>query len=591
AFSAFPFKFELNASGKLVLLIPAFLPLLSILGMRHLNSSGSNTILLVFFFLVSVAIIVLFFARRYISRDTYPVALIMISFALLSVFWMRSEHVFGVDIHKEFYLFHATYVNAHWDVFLENSSLDSCLSISVLPALFQSVFDVNWEEYLFKGIYVFICTFTPLTIYIISRKYLADIYAFLAAIFFVSAETILSAAGSPRTNVGIFFFALIVLILFHKDIKGINRTVLIIAFMASLVVSHYSTTYIAFFLLLSAWLLASIFKRDIKSAVIPATSLALFTIMIYVWNDQWTQTPFIKGVDFINEVARDIHETMFPSTSGTETADPMIGKLAGEEIAGGFLSWTRFAVTWGSFICMGTGIIFTLLKLKKKVATSQQSISLDVRFRSAFEVEYALLALMCGGILVSTVVIPYASRGYDMQRVYSQATVVLAPLLMVGGIILARYIRLRAGLIILPILIAGFLFTTGIMSTVFYDNPSSVMLISPNLPDSPSGLVRNQELTASRWLQQHMQQNSRVDKADHMGRLKLISQGKISPDRIEKYGFVNPIETGGYVYFSYPNIIEGELRQGSRYHPLAEFQDDFADKDRVFTNGGSELWK
>ncbi|MCP4613567.1 MAG: hypothetical protein GY845_33165, partial [Planctomycetes bacterium] len=166
AFSAFPFKFELNASGKLVLLLPAFLPLLSILGMRHLNSSGSNTILVVFFFLVSVAIIVLFFTRRYISRDTYPVALILISFALLSVFWMRSEHVFGVDIHKEFYLFHVTHVNAHWDVFLENSSLDSCLSISILPALFQSVFDVNWEEYLFKGIYVFICTFTPLTIYI-----------------------------------------------------------------------------------------------------------------------------------------------------------------------------------------------------------------------------------------------------------------------------------------------------------------------------------------------------------------------------------------------------------------------------------------
>jgi uncharacterized membrane protein len=78
AFSVLPFHFELNNKSKLCLILPSVFLLLSVLGTRYLNISNNNVILLTLLFLIPVSIIVIILLRGEISRDTYPVAIIMI---------------------------------------------------------------------------------------------------------------------------------------------------------------------------------------------------------------------------------------------------------------------------------------------------------------------------------------------------------------------------------------------------------------------------------------------------------------------------------------------------------------------------------
>ena len=252
AFSTPLFRLELNTRGKLCLLLPVIFPLMSIAGTRFLNATNNNTILLAMLLLIPLSIIPIVWQRHQISRDTYPIAIVLITVSLLMYYWLSSEHILGHDVHYEYYFFQNTSLNSHWSI-IERSVLDSTLSISLLPAMFQSLLGVNAQEQLFKGIYTLISAFTPLSIYIISRKYLGELYAFLAAFFFIFHAVFLSAPGIPRVSVAIFFVALYIMVLLHPRIQGATRNGLLIAFMFTIITSHYSTTYI-FFLLFPIYL-------------------------------------------------------------------------------------------------------------------------------------------------------------------------------------------------------------------------------------------------------------------------------------------------------------------------------------------------
>lgn len=583
AFSSSSFHFELNSRAKLLLLLPCIFPVLSIAGMHSLNTQNNNTILLALLFLIPVSIILISFFGHGASKNIYPIAIVMISLGLLLNFMLRSEHVLGHDVHAEYYFFHITQINSHWSI-LERSVLDACLAISLLPAVFQSLLNVEGAEYLFKGVYVLILVFAPLTVYVISKKFLKEPYAFLAALFFTFQAQFLAGPGSPRTNLAIFFFALFIMVLFHHEIRGVKQRGLLMVFMIAVIISHYSTTYIFFFLLLFTWLLGLILTKYVSSRNITFTLVSLFLALIFIWYAQLTEAPYYAMVRFFDETFRNLG-MFFASESRAPEVATLFGEGIGQKI---ILSRINYIVIYATFTFIAVGVISTLIKRREMLSTPRAKNSPMGFLRMRFEAEYFLMALLCCGLLVAVVALPYISKEYGMTRIYSQVTVILSSFFVAGGVIISRYLRLNPQLLILLVLVPYFLFTTG---TAYEASGVPTMLLSSEAPTSDYELVHEQDSRAAEWLKEHVEDNSRIYTADYYSRQKLVSQGKISPRLINRYAIFEHQEIPGYIYLSYNNVVNGKLVVRGEFYDMSEYLHLLEGKNRVYTNGGSEVYK
>lgn len=148
AFIFTPFALKLSVRDKLLLLIPSFFPLLSILGTRLMNISDNNLVLLVILLLIPSYIMLVSFLHHQVSPHTYPLLILMISTSLVLMWGLRSGHIMGWDAHREYYFFQLTSQSQHWQIFERGDNLSSCLSVTLLPAVYQSFLNVN-PEYFF----------------------------------------------------------------------------------------------------------------------------------------------------------------------------------------------------------------------------------------------------------------------------------------------------------------------------------------------------------------------------------------------------------------------------------------------------------
>jgi uncharacterized membrane protein len=558
---------------------------------------------------------------------------------------LRFPHICGHDVHKEYgILFQTTLDNLHWSIF-GHTTLDACLSISLLPTIFQSILNVNAQEYLFKGVYVSILSFTPLAIYVISKKYVGELYAFLASFFFMSQSVFLNTAGSPRTNLAIFFIALAVMVFFSALIDPMKKKVLFIVFMLSMVVSHYSTTYIFFFLILFSWFAVELlskkysFKNDIS-----LTLVLLFFAFIFFWYSQVTETAFNSGVAFVEDTFIHLNKFFIE-----ESRAPEIGMLVGQELTYPILSRANLVFTWGTFILIGIGVLTMLKRYKEMIVISNAKLKKPDFLKTKFEMEYLVMALACAGLLAIMVVLPYVSVGYGIQRLYSLVIIILSVCFVMGGMTLSHFLskertcakketlfaskkRLRenisqqtfkkhffffvkkkpvlkeknnsffggkssygengsevfAYLIILVILIPYFLFHTGAMHQIC--GAPVVYTLNSEGKEYDLEFVRDSESYAAKWLATNGEKNSRIHTPDVHGRHRLFSQGEMSLNRVYTYAFHKHKKIKeGYIYLSYYNVVKGKLMAGARN--MAEYSDMFVGKSKIYNSGGAEVYE
>ena len=244
--------FKLTTPEKVFLIVPVFFPALSIFGMHIMNTTSNNIILMFMLFLIPTYVVLVCFFNKKFPKRLYPVVIFLISVSLLLMFSLRSNHLIGVDTHSEYYFFQTTSDNMYWSVF-GHSSLDACLAISVLPTIYQCILNTS-PELLFKILYSLLFSISPLIIYILSKKYVSEFYGFLTSCSFMFLHNFLWTPFHARTNTAILFFGLAMMILFTDKIGMLKKRTLFIVFMTSCVVSHYSTTYIVFFIILGAFI-------------------------------------------------------------------------------------------------------------------------------------------------------------------------------------------------------------------------------------------------------------------------------------------------------------------------------------------------
>ena len=598
---------NLSTSEKAFLIVPILFPALSIFGMHLMNTTDNNIILMILLFLIPIYVVFVCFFNQKFPKRLYPVVIFLISISLLLILMLRFPHIYGGDVHTEYYLFRKTLNDLHWSI-AGYTALDACLSISLLPAIYQSIMNVNAQEYLFKGVYVAIYSFVPVAIYVISKKYVGELYAFLASFFYISQLVFLMTAANPRTYLAIFFIALAVMVFFTDKIDPLKRRIVFIVFMLSTVVSHYSSTYIFFFTILFTWFAVEIFsKRFIFKKKTTLTLVILFFAFIFFWYSQVTETAFNAGVGFIEDTFSNLNNFFVE-----ELRNPAIKSLYAPEIKNPILGRVYFIVTWSTFIFIGIGVFTMIKRYKEMIAIPHVKHKKPDFLKTKFEMEYLTMALACVGLLVIAVALPYILTGYGIQRLYPLMLVILSVCFVIGGVALSHFfffynkkrkpvlkeknniLQVRAYLIILVILIPHFLFQTGAIYQIF-GVPTSICLNSCG-EGYDRDYLHDQECCAAKWLIMKGEKDSRIYSTDMFGKQGLISQCEISPNRINMHSFSMREKLGGYIYLSYNNVVNGKLvaRRGTGVYEtcnMSEYSDMFIGKNKIYNSAGSEIYK
>jgi uncharacterized membrane protein len=591
-------KIKLTNKEKALLILPSCFPILSILGTHVMNVSNNNSCLMFLLFLIPAYIIFVSVYHQKISASIFAGLVFLVGISLLLMFALRSNYVIiGSDTGRELYYFQAVLTNQRWSV-IDDSALNSCLSISLLPSIYQRFLDIRPDQ-VFKLLYVPLLSIMPVGVYILAKKSVGNFSAFLASFFFMSQGVFLAATSNVRTSMAILFAILAVIVLFHDRISIFNRGLLFIVFVACTVLSHYATTYLLFFILLFSWV--GILVRRTGISLFPgrdaaprqtqprqrvsSISLVLFLALIFLWYSQITVATFEAGVNFSKTSATSLREIFNP-----EARNVGIPLLFGTGWTSSAIAYKiGFVSKWATYILTGFGVISLLYRNRTVSILDKNSESGFTEAR--FETEYLIITLVCSLILVGTIVVPYVSIGYSMERLYLLAASILAPAFVVGGINLAKYTKIPRKLFVLTVAVLYFLCSTGSLGQVF-GVPGALTLNSKGL-DYDAYYVHDQEGSAARWLRSYGQLDNTLVYADHMGDERLLGWGPIPPNAIRVYPLTDiRAEVKGYLYLRFYNVVNGQLLDlQSMDHSITEYQDEFDSHNKIYTNGGSDVYK
>ena len=233
---------------------------------------------------------------------------------------------------------------------------------------------------------------------------------------------LLRVTSNPRTSLAILFFALAMMILFNDRIDPLKKKSLFIVFMASCLVSHYSTTYIFFFIILGTFIgVEMLSKKYTVKKVVSLTIIVLFFAMIFFWYSQVTGTAFNAGVDYIENTLISLNQFFVEESRG----DPIQALLGEGIMQKGIPHKIEFVFTWLTFAVIGIGVI-TLIRRYKEMSFPERNFKRSDFLKDKFEVGYFMIALACSGLLVVTVALPFISLHYGIDRLYSVIITILS---------------------------------------------------------------------------------------------------------------------------------------------------------------------
>jgi uncharacterized membrane protein len=599
-------EIQLSRLEKIYLIVPVLLPALSIFGIYQMNITNNNMYIILLLLIIPIYIISICLFNYKFPQRLYPFVIWTISISLLLLMALRSNYIIGYDAHQEYIFFRRTLESLYWTI-QGDSLLDATLSISLLPTIYASIINSS-PELIFKIFSSLLFSVSPVVVFAISNKYIGKFYSFLASLFFIFQANFLTTAANARTNIAILFCMLFLMTLFNDKINSIKKTMLLIVFLISIIVSHYSTAYIFLIIILATYVGTNLLSRkyDFKN-VFNFNLIMLCAVLIFFWYSQITQVPFDMSVKFISNIISAFND-FFREDMRSSSISAMLGSGITQK---GIPHKIEFLFTWLSFVLIGLGIL-TLVKRRKEMSFA--GLHKPEYLTTKFEIDFFLIALVCVGLLFVMVIFPNVSMGYSTERLYGLTSVVLCIFFVIGGIVFSKYLNrlikfikikgqsiktkeIQPYIILLLVLIPYYFCVTGVTYQMF-GFPRSVIL-NERGETSDFLIVHDQEVIGAKWLNHNctnVQDNETkniVVHTDYFGDVRILSGWDISNQPLISKSFFldNNIVTDGYIYLRYTNVVS------KRVYPYWLMNQDIEDlchlyinKAEIYNNGGSEIW-
>lgn len=550
-------------------------PIVSVIGAELMNYSDNNSLLLAVYLGMAIYVALLI-----LLRDREPVVYSAASWALgLSLIFMyslRSEHILGYDVYGEYALCLKILDLSYWDANSLRGPLSDCLSVVILPPIIKILFNIDCE-YVYKIIFALIFSITPIIVFLISSKYIYNKLAFASAFFFMSEATFaMSSQSNPRTAISLLFFALFIFVLFSENICGMSKAIYEIIFAASIVVSHYSTSYIFVAAIAGSFLFAlAITNRTTKNCFIRSGIIFISMIMIFVWYAQVSDLNFTNCVFAIKSMFLSLGNSFMVESRHEGTLKVM--GVGAKSICDILFSVSHYIAS----IMIGLGILYLLHTILNRVVIR------DAIFHQ-LDTEYLGMQLVGFLMLVAIIVVPNLSQIYTADRLWTQSMIVLSFPFVIGFCAIFRNHRNILNLALVLVLLFYFANANYLVYQI-NGEPRSLILNSHG-QDYAHFFVRSSEITSVKWLSKEMKQGSIVySDFDNGKRLSFGPKGS-NWHSITFFQYKNKIDDNNYLYLSYSNIISGNIFTGINYAPIRDYKELFDCENKIYDNGNSQIY-
>jgi len=555
----------------------SLLPMLSILGTYLMNFYNNN--LLLIFLIIIIALIALLVAFTSLSRSLYPLAVLVIAISLLYHRSLISMHIWGWDIHLEYYFSRLVIETSYWDSTLYGS-INGMLAIVILAPIYSILLDIGLT-WVFKIIYPLLFSLVPLGLYYIYRDQTNDKIAFLSCFFFIAFGTFYGEMlALARQQIAMLYLILLIMVMIDENIDKARKYLLFTIFGASLVVSHYGTAYLFMFLLIGVWLLS--YLKSVK--VINSTFVIFFIVFALTW---YILTGGSHPFNTIVEVGSHIISTLSTDFLNPRSSEALMLMLMEPPSLSHYITKILHHITQ-LFITIGIIYIIFIKNYKNNFNFNREYLE----FSSLFFAGYFIILSF-----------PYT--GFGTSRLYLLSLIFLAPFCIIGGMLVIKTLLIIISKLsrrenywivkmeywpkVLSIFFAIFLlFNSGWIYEVTKDYPCSIALNSTI--DYPR--FNSQEVLAAAWL--HIVKTDSHIYADTFRWLLLIE--------FEGYPYVwfvnfDEIQTSEdvYIYLGTFNVEKGKIlterKEGViRIRVYTDIASLINEKSRIYDNRGSQIY-
>ena len=305
-----------------------------IFGTFRLNNGADNYLSVAGIILLIANCTLVMFWRKKLSTLAFVCSLAGLTAGLMLITSLRSNFISGQDLKQEFRVFTLTNQFARWSNANLADAYNACLSITLLPYVLSKLFVVSGTV-IFKVIFPFLFIICPLAIFThLCSKFNRNL-AYIGALSFLAVPTVgLDLPLQSRQQIAFIFLSLAILAWFsHKESWSIVKwQLLFIIFSFSLIVSHYSSSYVYIGMILIYLFLRFGFyllERSRRLSYITYFSLSgkVITIVVlfaFMWLTQATST----SEDLVTKISKSL-KTLTQDKSGIEQTSDQKSLIAG----------------------------------------------------------------------------------------------------------------------------------------------------------------------------------------------------------------------------------------------------------------------
>jgi uncharacterized membrane protein len=368
---------------------------------------------------IAIAAILLVATRR-VPERLFPLYIVVIALALQYSRTLTSAYLFTPDAHTELFLADLVKTTGYWNPSVApissafTADYYAMLSVTVLPNVYSLLLNVD-TTLIYMLVTPFVFAFVPLGIYQLCKTQLkfSSRSAFLSAFFFMSFSVFFYEI--PRQEIAELFMILVVLVIVSSYVRGPKKNALLILFIASTIVAHYSTSYILLFylvvLLIGSTLIGAKDRQGRGLTTISAAMVAIAALFAFGWYVFVSSGgPFIALLDVGSQTV-----TTFSSELFAYNTEPHAAALLGGAAP-------TFLHTLFRYWLIATEVLIAI------------GLTLLIRRRRDMQIkaEFLWLLLATFSLVLVAIALPALAGSINANRLYGLTLLFLAPCCVFG---------------------------------------------------------------------------------------------------------------------------------------------------------------
>jgi uncharacterized membrane protein len=489
-----------NRGDLRLFVVSGLLVVYTVMAVWLLNTAGLNGGIVVI--LIADTVFASLIAMKHCDRGSiYPVALLAISISLLFHTSLVSGHIWGWDVHTEYYFAGMMQTEPVWDKSLL-SNTDSMLSIIVLAPVYSTFCSIDLVL-VFKVLFPLFFSLVPVGLFLYLRDRIGTTMSFLSVLFFISMYSFYQELPQlGKQEIAELFLVLILLIssdLSNRAKQNPGHAIVLVLFSFSLVVSHYAVCYLFILMMFMLWILTSLSNRFLPKVDtdmrITGRYVALVTILATTWYSYAAgSSPFNTIVGIGDTMIGAFRTDFFNPYSSQGLAVLETAVSTPVEVLSRYVQlFSLFAIT------MGLLYLVAILRNRK------------------IHCSLLMLGLTAYVVMFAGVVAPYFASSFNISRLYHLCLIFLCPFVplgimgmthLVGSALRARHrIQYHKTIALIVSFFSLYLLSnSGVIAEVVGGDPVSISLSATM--DYPR--FSSEEVGAASWLAFYRSDNLQI---------------------------------------------------------------------------------